>query len=186
MSEEFITIKSREVEQYINSVVSRLRYPGSIMKDVGNELFSITDTAFTEQRSPDGTAWKKLSIATRIARGRAADGGKKYVKSGRHTSAKFTRAFFASADSILNDSGSLLRTVRHESTDNEARLMVGPHISQVAIHQFGGMAGRGRKVHIPARPFMPIEGSGSNMDLMPKAGKRILQMMRDYVEKGTA
>lgn len=185
MSEEFITIKSRDVEAYFAEVMHRLKNPGALMRGIGQELANITHESFYDKRSPDGTPWKKLSVATRIARGREANGGKMHVKSGRHTSAKFTRAYLESGDKILENTRLLMTTVRHESTDTQAKLMVGPHMSKVGIHQFGGMAGRGRKVFIPARPFMPIEGSADNMDLMPKAGNRILEMMRDFVTRNT-
>ena len=36
-------------------------------------------------------------------------------------------------------------------------VMVGTDKEYAAIHQFGGMAGRNRKVKIPARPFLMIQ-----------------------------
>jgi phage virion morphogenesis protein len=37
------------------------------------------------------------------------------------------------------------------------KVVVGTNVVYAAIHHFGGQAGRGRKVTIPARPFMMIQ-----------------------------
>lgn len=180
MSVPFITIKSRDVEQYINEIQQRLKNPGEVMKGVGLELAEITHEAFDEKRSPDGTPWKPLSMVTLHMRGLRKSKGRQFTKGGRLLKSYLNGS---SDDRQLYQSGSLLRTVRSESNSHQAVLMVGPHISQVGIHQFGGMAGRNRKVRIPARPFMPIEGEGNSMELMPKAANRILEMIRDYLRR---
>ncbi|WP_216640761.1 phage virion morphogenesis protein, partial [Thermus scotoductus] len=37
-----------------------------------------------------------------------------------------------------------------------SRIYVGTNLEYARIHQFGGYAGRGRKVYIPARPFLGL------------------------------
>ena len=54
----------------------------------------------------------------------------------------------------LTDIGTL-RNSLSEHYDNDTAL-VGTNMVYAAIHHFGGMAGRGRKVRIPARPFMTL------------------------------
>lgn len=54
----------------------------------------------------------------------------------------------------LTDTGAL-RNSLSEHYDNDAAL-VGTNMVYAAIHHFGGMAGRNRKVRIPARPFMTL------------------------------
>lgn len=55
----------------------------------------------------------------------------------------------------LRDTGRLMNSLgRHVSSD---KVMVGTNVVYAAIHNFGGQAGRGRKVTIPARPFMLLQ-----------------------------
>lgn len=50
-----------------------------------------------------------------------------------------------------------------------------------AIQQFGGKAGRGRKVTIPARPFLPIRPDGT---LYPTEQSQILATLNEYITAG--
>ena len=54
----------------------------------------------------------------------------------------------------LRDTGRLMNSLTREATQTEAR--VGTNVVYAAIHNFGGKAGRGRKVTIPQREFMVI------------------------------
>jgi phage gpG-like protein len=50
-----------------------------------------------------------------------------------------------------------------------------------AIQQFGGKAGRGHKVTIPARPFLPIHPNGT---LYPAEQSEVLQALNAYLMQG--
>ena len=52
-----------------------------------------------------------------------------------------------------------------------------------AIHQFGGKAGRGRKVTIPARPFLPVKSDGS---IYPAEQAEIIKALNEYLTDGLA
>ena len=54
----------------------------------------------------------------------------------------------------LNDTGAMRQSI-DELSDNDTAL-VGTNMVYAAIHQFGGWAGRNRKVYIPARPFLQL------------------------------
>lgn len=54
----------------------------------------------------------------------------------------------------LLDKGRLRSSIVYESTPQ--RVVVGTNVVYGAIHQFGGQAGRGRKVRIPARSYLGI------------------------------
>lgn len=45
-------------------------------------------------------------------------------------------------------------------------------------------AGRGHKVTIPARGYMPMRKEGSDLELTPTARSVLLEMMADFVEAG--
>lgn len=47
-----------------------------------------------------------------------------------------------------------------------------------AIHQFGGKAGRGHQVTIPARPYLTVRQDGT---LYPQEQALVLQVLNDYL-----
>lgn len=56
---------------------------------------------------------------------------------------------------VLVSNGTLYSSISQYSDDSTA--VVGPKSKYAAIHQFGGMAGRGRKTSIPARPYLALQ-----------------------------
>lgn len=58
---------------------------------------------------------------------------------------------------------------------------IGSNKKYAAIHHLGGQAGRGRKVTIPARPYLPINGSGQ---LQNGADKRIIDIALESLKAG--
>lgn len=71
--------------------------------------------------------------------------------------------------SPLVDTENLMSSITSEYDNDQA--IVGTNEPYAAIHQFGGKAGRGRKVDIPARPFLV---------LTPKEEEDILEDIQDY------
>lgn len=82
----------------------------------------------TEKAAPDGTPWDPWS--DRHAR----------TRKDHH--------------SLLVQGNHLLTSVQNYTTGTDAR--VGTPMLYGAIHQMGGQAGRGRKVTIPARPYLGL------------------------------
>lgn len=72
----------------------------------------------------------------------------------------------------LMNTKNLMSSITSEYDNDQA--MVGTDKSYAAIHQFGGKAGRGRKVDIPARPFLL---------LTPEEEDDILEDIQDYFQK---
>ena len=58
-------------------------------------------------------------------------------------------------DIKLIDTGRLKRSISVRASSD--KVVVGTNVVYAAIHHFGGQAGRGHKVKIPARPFMMIQ-----------------------------
>ncbi|ABX51979.2 phage virion morphogenesis protein [Glaesserella parasuis] len=71
--------------------------------------------------------------------------------------------------SPLVDTENLMSSITSDYDKDVA--IVGTNEAYAAIHQFGGKAGRGRKVDIPARPFLM---------LTPQDEEDILQDVQDY------
>ena len=61
---------------------------------------------------------------------------------------------------VLIDSEALLNSVNWSA--NRTGVEVGTNRVYAAIHQFGGKAGRGRKVTIPARPYLVVQPEDIN------------------------
>ena len=78
---------------------------------------------------------------------------------------------------ILQDSGQLAASVSTRSNRNMA--MVGTNKVYGAIHQFGGQAGRGRKVTLVARPFLPVTASG---ELQAEAKTEVLATVLRHLQ----
>ena len=72
----------------------------------------------------------------------------------------------------LVDTENLMGSITSEYSNDEA--IVGTNEPYAAIHQFGGKAGRGRKVEIPARPFLA---------LTPQDDADILDDIQDYFQR---
>ena len=72
----------------------------------------------------------------------------------------------------LVDTENLMSSITSEYDNNQA--MVGTNEPYAAIHQFGGKAGRNKKVDIPARPFLL---------LTPEEEEDILEDIQDYFQK---
>lgn len=87
--------------------------------------------------------WKPLSPVTLALRRRRRKG----TRSGR----------VAVSTKVLFVTGTLSR-VRYTVLANSVQLGTAPAArAYAAIHQYGGRAGRNRKVHIPARPYMLLQ-----------------------------
>lgn len=71
--------------------------------------------------------------------------------------------------SPLVDTENLMSSITSDYDKDVA--IVGTNEAYAAIHQFGGRAGRGRKVDVPARPFLM---------LTPQDEEDILQDVQDY------
>lgn len=55
----------------------------------------------------------------------------------------------------LVDSGRLKNSINAKASSD--RVEIGTNVIYGAIHQLGGKAGRGKKVSIPARPFLAVQ-----------------------------
>lgn len=121
-----------------------------LLRRIANTLQNATEESFDKQASPFGEKWKPNSPKT-LAKKRG--------------------------NKVLIKSGLLSQSFTQKITGTSAQ--IGTNKEYAAIHQFGGKAGRNRKVIIPARPFMPIKANGE----IPKDfGERLEQEVVDYLK----
>lgn len=121
--------------------------PQGVSQAIAEGITSRTIRRFDEQRAPDGTPWPPLSPATLLSE----VGPRDRLKRGGLSRRALDRMAKRKA---------LIRTGRLRSSISwkvrGTRIYVGTNVVYAPIHQFGGQAGRGRKVRIPARPFLGL------------------------------
>jgi len=113
-------------------VRERLADLSPVMAAIGEAVVSQTMDSFEDQASPAGVPWKPSLRAL------AEDG------------------------QTLVDSGALRSSINYRvgiEVGGGAHVEVGTGLVYGAIHQLGGRAGKGLKVQLPARPYLPDEES---------------------------
>ena len=111
----------------LRSMAAVLANPHAAMDEIGRYLVVSTLRRFERERGPDGTPWLKSARAI-------ADGGR-----------------------TLTDTGRLRGSIAHTVIDAGHAVEVGSNVDYAAIHQFGGRAGRERKVTLPARAYLGLD-----------------------------
>jgi len=167
-------INDAEVQAMLARLQARCKDLSKPMGRIGAFYERSVQENFKAQASPDGTPWERLSQTTMMlglkkkgrigAKGGLTNKGRKYIQGKR----------------ILWEYGDLAGGVHSQATSNSVTIGVGGHIPYAAIHQFGGPAGRGRKVRIPARPFLAVN-RGAGMELAEKDRLRILDIIREHL-----
>lgn len=173
-----IEIDASELEQFVDDLTQIPNDP-KVRSDIGKVLSQAlrysTDWAFKNESDPNtGEKWKERVIdreyADRMAeygrllaaynvRKAAKRKGKKGEKSnGRIAKPKQPAPLHKKLQLHPYQGGSLTGSIQEESGDGEASIKagVGSNIRYARIHQLGGLAGRGRKVKIPARPYLGL------------------------------
>ncbi len=158
MSEIRLDVKDREVTAELAALHRRLANPKKLMHAISVEMLSLTEEAF--QKEGDEEKWEALAASTI----------KRREKKGQWPGQKLQ----------ISGGGGLAASIQPFSSNTEAGLSSAKPYA--AIHQFGGTAGRGHKVIIPARPYMPVRMQGSELQLTKKASDSILGLMRDLVD----
>lgn len=117
------------------------------MELIGNEIIERAKQSFEDQADPWGKAWKPLAPSTIARRGEGAQ--------------------------ILRDTGALYNSLN--MTVTKLSVEVGSDLVYAAIHQFGGLAGRGLKTDIPKRSYFPVDIGGR---LEPTLANRLLNILK--------
>lgn len=149
-----------EVTAELARISGRLKHPAKLMAGISNELRTITFDNFAREAS-DGEKWKNLSpvtIALRSKKGHWPGAGKLQVE------------------------GKLRNSIGAFSSTTEAG--VGASRIYARLQQLGGQAGRGKKVTVPARPYLPMKKGGGGFELTKEARESILELMETFVSKG--
>lgn len=155
-----LEVQDRELRAALARMAAAGRNLRPVFSAISNELAAETGRAFAQEGYPE--KWKKLAAATIKARSRK---GKR-------------------PGQVLQMSGSMASSVQASSTSSEAKLTVGKKYA--AIQQLGGKAGRGKRIIIPPRPYLPLVSKSPPGDRNPKvelnepASRIVLRLMRRH------
>ena len=125
-----IKIDDKEIQQLLKKLISKTENLHPLMKNISGIMLDSVEENFEKEGRPD--KWQGLKKTTIKQR------TKKGYWPGR----------------ILQVRGELAASITNKSDENSA--VVGTNKVYAAIHQFGGDAGRNKKVKIPARPYLKL------------------------------
>lgn len=126
-----IQIKAEDAAGRLDQIAQRAANMRPAYQAIGNYLVGETQDRIKRETSPDGSRFQSLAAAT--VQRKAAKG-------------KIRK--------ILQEEGNLVGTIAAQVQG--AGVAIGSNLPYSAIHQYGGRAGRGRKVTIPARPYLGV------------------------------
>ncbi|MBD5164587.1 phage virion morphogenesis protein [Helicobacter sp.] len=149
-----IIISIEELQGKLERLSKALENKTPLLRRIANTLQNVTEESFDKQASPFGEKWKSNSPRT-LQKKRG--------------------------NKILIQSGLLSQSFTQKVTGNSAQ--VGTNKQYAAIHQFGGKAGRNKRVTIPVRPFMPINKNGEiPKDLGERLEGEVVDYLKNYLE----
>lgn len=126
-----IEVNDKQVQTKLSEIARQLKEPRKLYGVLGETVKKLHKERFKQEVSPEGKKWKALSPATLA------------LKRKRKKSLKILRQ-----DGYLSD--------KTAYNYDSRRLEFGSDAKYARLHQFGGQAGRGRKVNIPARPWLGV------------------------------
>lgn len=172
-----VTVDDKAVQAKLTELSGRLTNIDPVLKKIGDDIVYRTKRRFETSTDPAGQPWKPNSAATLAMLADRLSGQKSKVKKDGSLNAAGLRAY--ANKKPLIESGDLFR--EFHTAVSKGTLTVSNTMKYAAIHQFGGKAGRGLKVTIPARPFLPIHKDGT---LYPAEQSEILKAINEYLMDG--
>jgi phage virion morphogenesis protein len=142
-----IKIDSEQLQKELTALIQKAVDRRPLMKDIAGIMHNAVEENFAQEGRPK---WVPLGQKTIIAR------QKKGYWPGQ----------------ILQQTGRLAASITQYADNDQA--VVGTNAVYAAIHQFGGKAGRGGKVNIPARPYLQL--TDEDMEEILKAVKEYLKL----------
>lgn len=147
-----------DLQRVLNQAARQTSNTAPLMRIIRAQLLSQTQQNFRAQGRPKWSALSDVTI-------------KNYERLGISTAG------------LLRRSNSLYNSIQTHSDVNSATISAGggnQSGAYAAIQQFGGKAGRGRKVKIPARPYLPIDADGNLQD---EAAQGLNQVLIAYLSR---
>jgi phage virion morphogenesis protein len=145
-----VRLDKQAVQACLQTMLARAGDLSPCLRQFGQYMLGSIERNFAVGGRP--TAWEPLKFATKVAwhtRRRSW-----WNKGGGGMTAKGRAAW--EGRKPLTDTGRLRRSIQVAEVTPRS-VTIGTNLVYAAIHQFGGLAGRGRKVRIPARPYLVFQ-----------------------------
>ncbi len=152
-----VSIDSQAAANALERLAQSARNPRPALKLIGERLSLSTKERFQNSTGPDGSRWKPNAVATLL--GYAGKYSKSFRKDGRISTKGAAR--IAGKKPLIGETGELSGGINYQMISDG--VAVYSPMEYAAIHQFGGQAGRGRKVTIEARPFLGLSAQDETM-----------------------
>lgn len=173
-----ITVQDQAVRAVLKALSQRTQNLQPVLRTIGQGIIERTKRRFETSTAPDGTPWKPNSAATLAMLSARLSGKSGYVKKNGALNKKGLAAY-GNKKPLIGESQDLRRQFVSLAAGNTLTITSTPKYA--AIQQFGGKAGRGQKVTIPARPFLPIKPDGT---LYPQEQYEVLTALNAYLMDG--
>jgi phage gpG-like protein len=174
-----ITVNDKDVQAALKALSARVNNMAPVLDTIGTGILERTSRRFETSTGADGVKWKNSDATLAMLAARIAGSKSKRKKDGS-LNARGAREY--ANKKPLIDTGILSSKIFHRVSDNALTVSTAEATSAyAAIQQFGGKAGRGHKVNIPARPYLPIRQDGT---LYPDEKAEILQALNNYLMQG--
>ena len=143
-----IKIDDKEIQQILKKLISKTENLRPLMKNIAGIMLDSVEENFEKEGRPE--KWQELSEVTI----------KQRKKKGYYPC------------TILTMRGELAASITSKYDDSSA--VVGTNKRYAAIQQFGGNAGKNKKVEIPARPYLMLG---------EKEYSEVLEEVQNYLQK---
>lgn len=171
-----VEIKDKEIQRLFTRLKGNVKDLRPALREIGKIVRSSVLRNFQEGGRPD--RWEP----TRIRSIYQAYTGKK-TKSGATRKAytirgRLTKTFdrYSKGRKTLIDTARLQNSVT--ARPEADRVVVGTNVIYARIHQLGGMAGRNKKVKIPARPYLLVQDED-----WPQIKTRLIEHLKEGTTK---
>lgn len=151
MAKSGVSLNWGGLDKALLGAARRLSERQPLMDGIGEMMVSSTLQRFEDEEGPDGKAWKPSIRATPSEDTRAPV---RRGKDGRLLKGSGRKIKGRKGGKTLTNMGQLRDSIEKRATNDE--VMVGSNVAYARIHQMGGMAGRGKSVELPARPFLGV------------------------------
>lgn len=168
-----IELKDSGVQSLLQTLQQRMGNLQPVFSALGGDMTARVQRRFDTSTGPDGTPWTPNAQATLDAF--AGGLSKGYFKKSGELNKRGHTAMSAKKP-LIGQTKDLSRQIGYTATSGSLTLFSTPPYA--AIQQFGGQAGRGHKVKIPARPFMPVKADGA---LYPDEQRLLLDALAEFL-----
>lgn len=171
-----VEVKDEGVQSLLQTLQKRMGNLQPAFSALGEDMVSRIHRRFDSSSGPDGTAWAPNAPATLASFSAGLSKGH-FKKSGDLN--KKGQAAVAGKKPLIGKTKDLSRQIGYTATSGSLAVFSTPVYA--AIQQFGGQAGRGHKVRIPARPFMPVQADGT---LYPAEQRLLVDALSEFLTAG--